>query len=106
MRLGEFLNQKKITIRDFAKVVGVSLDTVRGILYERGYVSATLAKKIYAYTDGAVSIEDLILNRAGWERCPCCSHTISDASKAIDAEVLDLAREYKLQLDAERKKAG
>lgn len=100
MRLGAFLLQKKIGVRDFAKEAGVSYETVRDILYERGYISAALAKKIYKYTDEQVRIEDMILHRAGWERCPCCSQTISDESK-INEKVLKVACEYKKQLETE-----
>ena len=104
MRLGDFMKSKNMSVKEFAKELGISVETVRGMLYERASVSSTLAKKIYAYTEHAVSIEDIILNKAGWERCPCCSQTLSDDAK-IDFVVLEAAKEHKRQLESIRDKA-
>lgn len=94
MKFGEYLSRNKIDVHQCAKDLHLSVSTVRGVLYETGYVSATIAKKIYEYTQHQVSIQDIILKQAGWERCPCCSQTLSDYDK-IDQVALEAAKAAK-----------
>lgn len=94
MKLGEYLRKNNLSVRDFAEQLSVSVDTIKSILYERGYVSAKLAKRIYEHTQQQISIQDLILMQAGYERCPCCSQTLSDYDK-VDQVALEAAKAAK-----------
>ena len=91
MKLGEYLHKNSLSMRDFATQLSVSVETIKNILYERGYISSKLARRIYEHTEQQVSIQDLILMQAGYERCPCCSQTLSDYEK-VDQIALEAAK--------------
>jgi len=60
MKLEEYLKLKKLSLRKFAKLIGVTHGHVSQILRKKKSPSLLLAKQIEKVTDGKVTIYDLI----------------------------------------------
>lgn len=62
MNLKEYLDEKRMTYREFAEILGIHLHSLKNIVYGKRNPGLALALKIEIYTDGEVTTEDLMKN--------------------------------------------
>ena len=74
MKLRAYLDEKRITYREFAEKLGVHLQSLKNIVDGIGRPSLEIAVKIEELTNGEVAPKDLIASSSIWLSCanPIC----------------------------------
>jgi transcriptional regulator with XRE-family HTH domain len=63
----EYLKKNRLTAVQFCKDVGLSNTHLQHIYNRKRYPSRELCQRIYQYTDGYVTVKDLLNIKGGWD---------------------------------------
>jgi transcriptional regulator with XRE-family HTH domain len=90
MHIKEYIDSEKLTISDFAKIVGISSPYVYILMHKQREPGKRLAKEIEQLTYGKIAVKDLI-TRDKKKHCPCCGKRVS-VKKKLNDDLLPLKK--------------
>lgn len=83
MKLFEWLAREKISKRHLAAQIGVHENHIYKIVKGDFFPSYQVAKRIQEYTNGEVTVDELIRKKASFPRCPHCGQFIPQSKKQL-----------------------
>jgi transcriptional regulator with XRE-family HTH domain len=84
MDLKEYLKDNKITVNDFAEMIGVHRNHISGIINKRFVPGITLARHIAKITKENVTVDELIPPKEERVICPCCKRKLPKGKTLAD----------------------
>jgi len=85
VQIDEYLKRHKMKMAHLADHLDCHPQTIRAYIKQLRWPSYAMAKRIEEWTEGEVTVEDLMLTKPAKPRCECCGRLILAKQKPRDA---------------------
>lgn len=84
MKLKEYLEKEKISMAQLARHLECHVQSVRAYIHCKRVPSYEMAKEIQAFTQGEVSVDEIMESKPIKPKCPCCGRYMWGRTHGFD----------------------